>query len=131
MADKAVGNKGVVVSLYSEAIDRLDAGIGDRCDPSKVEPAVGELRSDRSDIRVCDPAEYLRPTATPPRQPVRAEALALLQALHAAPGRQWPELHSPAVLAAAALPARWLATAIDLRPRLRPLLFRREAPAGG
>jgi hypothetical protein len=83
--------------------------------------AGGAFRLDDGPGLVC------RAHATPPRQPVRAEALLLLQALHAAPGRQWPELHSPAVLAAAALPARWLATAIDLRPRLRPLLFRREA----
>lgn len=85
--------------------------------------ANGAFRSDDGPGLVC------REHATPPRQPVRPEALLLLQALHAAPGRQWPELRSPAVLAAAALPARWLAAAIELRPRLRPMLFRRAATA--
>jgi len=70
------------------------------------------------------PGLYCQTHATPPRQVVAAAPLALLRALHAAPGRQWPELgeFAPA-RSAAALPAAWLAAATELRPRLRPLLF--------
>lgn len=64
-----------------------------------------------------------REHAPPPREAVRGEVLATLRALQATPGRQWPELDLPAWRSAAPWPARWLAAAIDLRPRLRPMVF--------
>jgi DNA repair protein RecO (recombination protein O) len=72
------------------------------------------------------PGLMCREHASLPRQPIRAEVLALLRLLLCTPGRQWPELAPPvAARIAAPLPAQWLATAIEQRPRLRPLLFAR------
>ena len=69
------------------------------------------------------PGLVCRDHATPPREAVGAEALAALRTLQATPGRQWPELDLPGWRRAAPWPARWLAAAIDLRPRLRPMVF--------
>lgn len=77
------------------------------------------------------PGLVCRDHAEPPRRSVPTAVLELLRRLRDTPGRQWPEQRLPAaVLAAAALPARWLAHATEQRSRLRPLLFARlSAPA--
>lgn len=72
------------------------------------------------------PGLVCRTHAGVPRQAVAARVLELLRALHAATGRQWPEV-LPAVppRLAAPLPAAWLAAATEQRPRLRAMLFER------
>ena len=59
-----------------------------------------------------------------PRQSVPARALALLRALRASSGRDWPALDADeAVALAAPLPARWLAAALEQRAPYRSLVF--------
>jgi DNA repair protein RecO (recombination protein O) len=59
-----------------------------------------------------------------PRQPVGARSLALLRALRATPGRDWPTLAAAdAVAQTAPLPARWLAAALEQRAPYRSLVF--------
>lgn len=59
-----------------------------------------------------------------PRLPIGADALALLRALCTTAGRRWPELPADAGMrAAAALPAHWLAAALEQRSAWRRLVF--------
>ena len=59
-----------------------------------------------------------------PRSAIPAGALELLQALACVSGREWPRLpRSPALTAAAALPARWLAAALEQRAPCRRAIF--------
>lgn len=88
--------------------------------------ACGEALGDHAFRLTDSPGLVCRTHAPPPRHAVATPVLALLRALHAAQGRQWPELAEdvPARVAAA-LPAAWLAAATEQRPRLRALLFER------
>ena len=59
-----------------------------------------------------------------PRLPIGDDALTLLRALRTTAGRQWPELPAGRGLAAAAaLPALWLATALEQRSSWRRMVF--------
>jgi len=62
--------------------------------------------------------------AASPRRTISAEALQLLRNLRDRPGRSWPRLAQvPLSAAHAALPALWLASALECRSPLRARLF--------
>lgn len=128
--------------------DLLHGGLNllERCPPATIPQVVLglelrhlELLGALPDLRLCSscgapldavayriddsPGLVCRDHAPPPREAVRGEALATLRTLQATPGRQWPDLDLPGWRSAAPWPARWLAAAIDLRPRLRPMVF--------
>ncbi len=90
----------------------------DRCSAGGCSLAAGAFRSGDGHGLFC------RTHAAAPRQAIGAEALAVLRALRAAPGREWPHLELPvAARIAAPLPLAWLQAATELRPRLRALVF--------
>jgi DNA repair protein RecO (recombination protein O) len=64
-----------------------------------------------------------RTHAAAPRRGISAAALVLLRTLRDQPGRSWPGLAGPLPPAAAALPALWLATALERHCRLRRHVF--------
>jgi DNA repair protein RecO (recombination protein O) len=67
-----------------------------------------------------------RAHAASPRRAVGQRAISFLRVLRDQPGRSWPELPGPVPTGAAALPAAWLAQALERRCRLRRHVF---APA--
>ena len=68
--------------------------------------------------------------AASPRRPVSSQTLQLLRGLRDSPGRSWPQLaQTPLSVADVALPAQWLASAIECRSPLRRQLFAETHPA--
>lgn len=134
-----------------QAHDLLTGGLNllERCPPEAIERIVLGLELRYLDLlgalpdldRCCgcggplddrayrgdeSPGLFCRSCAPLPRTAVGAPSLALLRALRATPGREWPQLTAvgePRL--AAPLPAAWLAAATEQRARLRPLLFGR------
>lgn len=104
---------------------RLLAALGalpdlDHCADCGADLGAAAWRQEGSPGLVC------RDHAAPPRTPVGGGTLELLRSLQRTSGRQWPDLPEPVpARVAAALPAAWLAAAVEQRPRLRGLLFDR------
>ena len=119
----AVGR--VVLGLELRLLQELGALPDlDRC--AECDEPLGERAFRRADA----PGLVCRRHAALPRQPIAPAVLALLRQLAVTQGRQWPGLAATApAVAAAPLPAQWLAAATEHRSRLRPLLFERCAAA--
>jgi DNA repair protein RecO (recombination protein O) len=111
----------VVLGLELRLLARLGA-LPDLHHCAACGEALGEHVFRASDT----PGLVCRAHAGVPRQRIGTQVVALLRALHAAAGKQWPDV-LPAVppRLAAPLPAAWLAAATEQRPRLRALLFER------
>jgi DNA repair protein RecO (recombination protein O) len=92
----------------------------DRCSACGADLARGAYRGAVVGALAC------RAHAAAPRRAIAAQALHCLRRLHELPGRQLPECTEPPPATAVALPATWLAQALERRSRLRAAAF---APA--
>lgn len=89
----------------------------DRCADCGRDLDGGAFRAEVAGAMAC------RTHAAAPRRAVPLAALAALRQLRDRPGRSWPELTAMPAAVAIALPAVWLAGALERRSRLRRHVF--------